>query len=208
MAACIALVLSTVMGALFALARRRGLITAVTVALALGLTVLLVSQTVDLYGWVTQVEQTDAFVRDSLGREAESSGSRASLAQEGLTLWFHGDEILGYGPSNTEATLRSSGASYVKEAHDDYLATILERGVIGGLALMVLIAAVGVRARRISRTGGLSPEFLEIVPRPELLAAACIAIAFSAVFYESLHFRHVWAVFGLVAALEQTRRRK
>ena len=145
-------------------------------------------------------------MRDSLGREAESSGSRSDLAAEGLTLWFHDDTALGYGPSNTEATLRASGAPYVKEAHDDYLGTLLERGVIGGIALILLIVGVTVRARRISVTGGLNPELAAIVPRPELLAAACVAIAMSAAFYEVLHFRHVWAIFGLIAALERANR--
>lgn len=204
----LALILATFLGAMFRLAKRRGVVRAATVALAAGLCVLVVSQTVNVTAWVTNVEQTDALVRDSLGREAESSGSRSSLAHEEVTLWLHDDAIFGYGPANTESTLRSTGAQYVKEAHDDYLATVLERGVIGALALMLLMVAVGIRARRISVTGGLSPEFLELVPRPELLAAACIAVAFSAAFYETLHFRHVWALFGLIAALEQTRRRR
>ena len=67
----------------------------------------------------------------------------------------------------------------------------------------MLIVSVGVRARRISAAGGLDPELRAIVPRPELLAAACVAIAISAAFYEVLHFRHVWAIFGLVAALDR-----
>ena len=43
-----------------------------------------------------------------------------------------------------------------------------------------------------------------MVPRPELLAAAVIAVGFSGLFYEVLHFRHVWALFGLIAALALT----
>jgi hypothetical protein len=33
-------------------------------------------------------------------------------------------------------------------------------------------------------------------------------VAISAMFYEVLHFRHVWALFGLIAALELTGRRR
>jgi hypothetical protein len=174
--------------------------------LAVALSAVIFVQTVDVKGWVSTVEQSNALVRDSLGREAESSGSRSALAKEGITLLLRDDLVFGYGPANTQAMLRRTGAAYVKEAHDDYLATVLERGVIGGLALVVLIAMVAARARQISRAGGLDPSLSAIVPRPELLAAACIAIAFSAAFYEVLHFRHVWAVFGLVAALAQARR--
>ncbi len=202
----IALLTASVLGGLFALARRRGVIVAVTLGLVVATGAGVAATTVNVGSWVTRVEQSDTLIRDSLGREAESSGSRSALAKEGLTLWLHDDTVLGYGPSNTETTLRASGAAYVKEAHDDYLATLLERGVIGAVALIVLIVAVAVRARRISVTGGLDPELTAIVPRPELLAAACIAIAISAAFYEVLHFRHVWAVFGLIAALEQANR--
>lgn len=202
----LALVTVTILGALFALARRRGVIAAVTVGVLLATGAGISVTTIHVGAWITSVEQSDAVIRDSLGREAESSGSRGALASEGLTLWLRDDTALGYGPSNTEATLRASGAPYVKEAHDDYLATLLERGVIGGLALIVLIVGVATRARRISAAGGLDPGLKAIVPRPELLAAACIAIAISASFYEVLHFRHVWAVFGLIAALDQANR--
>jgi O-antigen ligase len=202
----LALLTATVFGALFALARRRGVVAAATVGVLIATAAGVGATTINVGPWVSRVEQSDALVRDSLGREAESSGSRSALASEGLTLWFHDDKVLGYGPSNTEATLRASGAPYVKEAHDDYLGTLLERGLIGGVGLIVLILGVAVRARRISVGGGLKPELAAIVPRPELLAAACIAIAMSAGFYEVLHFRHVWAVFGLIAALERANR--
>lgn len=204
----LALMLATFLGALFRLAKRRGLIAAGTLAVGTALTVVILAQTVNVYGWVTQVEQSNALVRDSLGREAESSGSRSALAHEGIALLLREDLVFGYGPARTESMLRSTGAAYVKEAHDDYLATVLERGVIGGLSLVLLITLVAVRARRISRRDALEPDLYELVPRPELLAAACVAIAFSAAFYEVLHFRHVWAVFGLVAALAQARVRR
>jgi hypothetical protein len=54
----------------------------------------------------------------------------------------------------------------------------------------------------------MAPEYRDVVPRPELLAAAAVAVAISAMFYEVLHFRHVWALFGLIAALELTGQRR
>ncbi len=201
----LALTVATVLGGLFALARRRGLVAAMTVGLAIVLVAGVAIKTVNIRGWVSSVEQSDTLIRDSLGREAESSGSRSALASESIHLWMHSTSMFGYGPANTEAQLRRTGAAYVKEAHDDYMATLLERGIVGGLALVILMALVAVRARRIAGPGGLSPELRDIVPRPELLGAACIALAMSAMFYEVLHFRHVWAVLGLVAALAQTR---
>jgi len=66
----------------------------------------------------------------------------------------------------------------------------------------VLGAAVAVRARRVAAPGGLPPRYLAVVPRPDLLGAGLVAVGMSALFYETLHFRHVWALFGLIAALE------
>jgi hypothetical protein len=155
---------------------------------------------VDVHGIVTEAEQSSRLAHDSVGREGESGGSRGTLTREALRLWFTGAVVPGVGPGNTETTLRSRQAPYVKEAHDDYLAALLERGVLGELALLLLAVAVAVRLRRIcARPTGPARS---VVPRPELLAAAVLAIGISALFYEVLHFRHVWALFGLVAALE------
>jgi hypothetical protein len=164
--------------------------------------------TINLQDVIVSAEQASPLARDSIGREAESGGSRSTLTEETARMWFTGQDVLGLGPGNTQQTLRSRQAPYVKEAHNDYLAAILERGVLGGLALVALAVAVAVRARRISRPGGVDRPFLEVVPRPELLAAAIVAIAVSGLFYEVLHFRHVWALLGLVAALELSGRRR
>jgi hypothetical protein len=192
----LALLAATLLGALFRLGRRRGLTVAVSLGAGLVLAGAVTGAVVDVHGFVTRVESASPLVRDSLGREAESGGSRTTLAHEGLGLWLRGDAPLGIGPAGTEPALRAEQAPYVKEAHDDWLAAPLERGPLGALALVLLAASVGVRARRAVRAGGDS-----VVPRPELLAAAALAVAISATFYETLHFRHVWALFGLIAAL-------
>ncbi|HEU4421109.1 MAG TPA: O-antigen ligase family protein [Pilimelia sp.] len=202
----LALLVATVLGALFRLAHRRGIATAAAVGSVLALAAGTLVVTVDVRGWVARVQESSVLVRDSLGRESASGASRAALTAESVKLWLNGDAVLGHGPGRTEAVLEARQAPYVKEAHDDYLAAIVERGVLGGFALVLLAAAVGVRCRRISVPGGMAPEYRDIVPRPELLAAAVVAVAISGVFYEVLHFRHVWALFGLVAALEFARR--
>ena len=203
----LALLAATMLGALFSIARRRGVVVAVAAGGILALGGVAAIATIDVHGWVTRVEESSPLVRDSLGREAESGGSRTTLATEGLALWLRGGAVLGLGPGSTESVLRARQAPYVKEAHDDYLAALLERGALGGLALLLLASAVAARCRRISAPGGLAPQYREVVPRPELLAAAVAAVAVSALFYEVLHFRHVWALFGLVAALEIAGRR-
>jgi O-antigen ligase len=203
----LAMLIATVAGALFRIATRRGLLPALAAGLVL---VGLAGATLaafDVHTWVTRVEQTTPFIRDSIGRQAESGGSRSMLLREGVKLWLHGETILGVGPGNTETTLRARQAPYVKEAHDDYLAALLERGLLGGIALVLLATGLAVRTRRICRPGGVDPPYLDVVPRPELLAAAVVAVAVSGMLYETLHFRHVWALFGLIAALEAGRER-
>jgi len=203
----LAALIATVLGALFALARRRGAIPAATLGAVLALAAGTLLYTVDVHGLVTRAEEASPFVRDSIGREDESGGSRSTLAAEGVGLWLRTDRPLGLGPGGTEVALRAEQAPYVKEAHDDYLAAVLERGILGGAAVVLLAAAVAVRARRIARPGGVSPNYMAVVPRPEVLGAALVAIAISGLFYEVLHFRHVWALFGLVAALDLSGRR-
>lgn len=205
----LALLTATTLGALFALARRRG----VMVALAAGLAMVVVglgaaaAAAVNVPQAVDRVTSSSPYLRDSIGRHEESTGSRVELAREGVRLWLSEDRLLGFGPSGTENALRARQAPYVKEAHNDYLAALNERGVLGGLALLLLMAGIAMRCHRISRAAGPPPPWRAVVPRPELLAATVVAIALSGMFYEVLHFRHVWALFGLIAALELSRRR-
>lgn len=203
----LAMLIATVAGALFRIASRRGVLPAIAAGMVLLVLAGGAMAAFDVRSWVNRVEQTTPYIRDSIGRQAESGGSRSTLLREGVKLWLHGDTILGLGPGNTETTLRARQAPYVKEAHDDYLAALLERGLLGGIALVLLAVALMVRTRRICRPGGVDPPYLAVVPRPELLAAAVVAIAISGMLYETLHFRHVWALFGLVAALASSRER-
>src|SRR5258708_30538487 len=91
-------------------------------------------------------------------------------------------------------------------AHDDYGASLVERGLLGSVALVFLLVIVGARCRRIS-SRGLRPRYASIFPRPELLGTAVIGMFISAMFYQVLHFRHVWALFGVVAAVDLWGRR-
>ena len=91
-------------------------------------------------------------------------------------------------------------------AHDDYAASLVERGVLGALALVCLFVIVLARCRRIAARS-LRPSYASIFPRAELLGAAVIGMFISAMFYQVLHFRHLWALLGLVAAVDLWGRR-
>jgi len=72
--------------------------------------------------------------------------------------------------------------------------------VLGGLGLILLLGAVWVRAwsvlsrPRLAATGGA------VAYLPPLLGGL-IAMAVSGAFYQVLHFRHLWALLGILAAL-------
>jgi hypothetical protein len=204
----LAMLVATALGGLITLARRRGAIVALAAGALLAFGAVTTVSTVDVRSWVDPAGQSSPWIRDSLGREAESSGSRSTVAAETARLWLEAPNPFGIGPASTEPTLRAAQAPYVKEAHDDYLAALVERGALGGFALALLIAAVAVRARRISVADGVGPAHRKVVPRPELLVAAAVAVGLSGFIYEVLHFRHVWALLGLIAALELSGRRR
>ena len=104
------------------------------------------------------------------------------------------------GPGRTKAALKGLAAPYVKEAHNDYLATVVERGALGGVGLTVLLVSVGIRLGR-TVTRPQTQWVRQLVPRPEFLLALGCGFITSAFFYEVLHFRHLWTWLGIVAAL-------
>lgn len=196
----VSLSVALVVIALLSMFRRWGLVP--TVALA-GLFVL------GGYGAVTQgnlgeIQQSARFstsrvVRDWVGRSAQSSNDRRRLFLESVDLYYDGG-LLGRGPVSTKPRLAAAQAPYVKEAHDDYLASLLERGLIGALGLFLLISAVVARTFTVvSRP--LAASFAEVVPRPAALAGAVVGCLAAGFVYELLHVRHVWALFAIIAGL-------
>jgi O-antigen ligase len=138
-------------------------------------------------------------LRDSFGRSGSSTSERKTILDEGAHLFLQGDAI-GLGPGRTKDTFLVTQAPYVKEAHNDYLAALLERGALGAVGLITLGVAVAARCWRLLN-GRLSPALTELVPRFWLLVVLAPVMAVAAGFYEVLHFRHLWTFLGLVAAL-------
>jgi hypothetical protein len=176
-----------------------GLTTLAASVLVAGVLFVFVMPRVDLNQIREQAVGSVPLVRDSFGRSGNSTSQRAAIVQEGATLWLGGDAT-GFGPAQTKATLAATQAPYVKEAHNDYLATLLERGLIGALGLLVLGIAVLVRCVRLV-VGTLPKVYADLVPRAWLLAVIGPVMATAAGFYEVLHFRHLWTWLGLIAAL-------
>lgn len=139
-------------------------------------------------------------VRDSLARAPQSAAERDVLAQEELSL-YGTSGLLGLGPNSTLGSLQAKQAPYVKSAHDDFAAALLERGLLGLLGAVLLVTSVVVRVMSVRERGRLLHAYRDVVPHPEFLAGAMAAVLVFTVTHESFHDRTVWTLFALIAAL-------
>ncbi len=179
--------------------RRWGVPAAVACALVLGLAVatevtLLPPQTIQL----AARQSGQPILRDWIGRSDQSAAQRLVLVDEASTLYGEGG-LLGLGPGSTKPILALTQANYVHAAHDDYVASLVERGLLGALGLVLLIGAIAVRSAQVLRRP-LRRSFAAVVD-PVPLVAALAGLACAATFYQVLHFRHVWALLGILAAI-------
>jgi lipopolysaccharide/colanic/teichoic acid biosynthesis glycosyltransferase/O-antigen/teichoic acid export membrane protein len=141
-----------------------------------------------------------ALLVNSIGRSAQSSNERGLLIQETIQLYERSDGVLGLGPMSTKQLLAQWYYPYSNEAHDDFLAALCERGVLGLFALLLLCGCVIARASPILRRS-LSVPMAAAVPAPAGLVAGLLAIAASSFYEEVLHFRPLWLLFAIVAVL-------
>jgi O-antigen ligase len=139
-----------------------------------------------------------AVIRDGIGR-GTSVNQRSMLMGESVALYRDGSPF-GTGPVSTKPRLRIAQAPFVKEAHDDYLAALIERGVVGFAGVVILVAILARHGLRIAR-GGLSPPFAATVVRPGALVGAVAGTMVVSVVYEIFHVRHVWTLFAFLAAV-------
>jgi O-antigen ligase len=198
-AAMLSLVGGAVVAVFLHLKAHRGVIPAVAVVTALG--VLLGAGAVYVVPpLVAAAEQSqDPLLRYTLGRSPESADRREDIFADQVDLYQRGD-LLGIGPAATKHELGNSFAGVAKEAHNDYLATLVERGPFGLLAVAVLMGAVIARVSAITRRR-LPPRLAAAVPVPAALAGACAAFALTALTHEVLHYRWFWTLLGLLAAV-------
>jgi hypothetical protein len=179
--------------------RRTDLVSAVAAVLCIGLAGGLV-WTVMAQPVVESVQSSNnRLVRYSVARSERSANARESLFQMQFNL-YRKSNLIGIGPASTKAKLGASNFAAVKEAHSDYLASLVERGPLGIVGLIALFGAVG------ARTMGLgSPDttkgYLEAVPNVGALCGAFVAFAITGITHEVLHYRHLWTLLAVLAAL-------
>jgi hypothetical protein len=143
---------------------------------------------------------------NSIGRSAQSSAERGELITETRQLYEQSDGIVGLGPASTKPLLTTLLYPYANEAHDDYLAALVERGPVGLLGLLLLVGSAVSRAAPIVRRP-LSARYAAVVPVPAGLVAALLTLSVNSFYEEILHFRFLWALLGIVAVLGKDARR-
>jgi O-antigen ligase len=196
----IELLLGIAVIALVAVYRRSGLLPTVAAACSLLIFGALLLPRVPLARIQTAAHDSHyRLLRDWVGRSEKTVGQRKELVHESIRLFYTGGPF-GEGPTSTIHRLTTTQAPLPRETHDDYLAALVERGFLGALGMILLVGSVFVRAGSIIRKP-LSPAFAEVVPRAGPILAAVVGTFVLATVYEVLHARHVWALFGIVAAL-------
>ena len=177
---------------------RRGAVAAIGVGLSLvlglGAAWVVVAEPI-----VASAKNSDLpLLRHSVGRSSKSADSRATLFESQYELFRDDGNLLGIGPSATRQVLEEERAERAKQAHNDYLASLVERGPFALVALLALMGSIVVR---VASTQQLPPEWAAVVPNPAAFAAAVAGYAATAMTHEILHYRHLWTLLAVIAAL-------
>jgi O-Antigen ligase len=136
------------------------------------------------------------FLSGSVGRIDNSARYRVERWRTAMDL-FGDRAIIGIAPGSAYTASHLLHTPVTGELHNDYVAALIERGLLGGIGILGLMAAAtgySLRANRRDRlrAAGWHPVFL---------VGGVIAVAVSAMTLEVMHFRHVWLFLALVAAL-------
>jgi lipopolysaccharide/colanic/teichoic acid biosynthesis glycosyltransferase/O-antigen/teichoic acid export membrane protein len=181
--------------------RRHGWAGAIATGLTIGLAVgtfFAVVPLDNLRSWAANSNQ--ALLANSIGRSAQSQDERGLIIQENWELYQSGDGVLGLGPMSTKQVLANGYYPYSNEAHDDWLAAMSERGVVGLFAVLLLAGCVLARASPVLRRQ-LSAPMAAAVPLPAGILAAVLAVSVNSFYEEVEHFRPLWLLCGITAVL-------
>jgi hypothetical protein len=148
---------------------------------------------------VAEVQAVAAAQREGGGVLGESVGRLDRGVLGRLDIWKRawngaGSRVLvGVGP-NSASRIPVPPRTLGRELHNDYVAFLIERGVLGLLGLLGLCVALLRWSGRLLQADG------EGRWRLAGLGGAVIANLTLAASHESFHFRHLWVLFGLVVA--------
>ncbi|HXM53765.1 MAG TPA: O-antigen ligase family protein [Candidatus Dormibacteraeota bacterium] len=187
--ALLALAIAIPVAGVLSIHRRLGAVPAVAAIAACVVAAAVVVPRLDLGALQDQAQASDQqLLVDSIGRTDQSTYDREALVDEAQDLYYSDLGLTGWGPRATKTALTMLQVPFPKEAHDDYVAALVERGILGAIGLIALIAAVAFRTRTLLRRGQAA------------LVGAVVAVAVFSTNEQVLHFRQVWALFAIVAA--------
>jgi O-antigen ligase len=185
---------------LIATAKRAGWVAAVALTTVFALAAVGVLALARSASVLQAAEQSDVtIVHDTIGRSDRSSSGRLTRFAE---IWANRDQIgpLGVGAAATKDFLLANQASQAKEAHNDYIATLTERGLFGGAALLLLIGAITARAIALVRVH-LRRGFEIAVASTVALVGGVVSLGANGLTHEILHYRQTWAFLAVFAAV-------
>lgn len=194
------ILLGLVLAGILSIARRRDIVSAIAAASIAAVAVVGVAVAFVRLDVAAAAQESDIrLLRNTLGRGEESAGDRLGR-WESLGDAYLQYPVSGYGAAATKAVLDEGPFNDAKGAHNDYAAALVERGLMGSIALILLIASV---ARRMASFAirPLAPAYAAVLSAPQFLAGALLVLAISSLTHEILHFRNVWALLGLIAAV-------
>ena len=121
-----------------------------------------------------QDRRTRASMRSSAPASGAARRARASARALCRRAWActGAGNVLGDGPVSTKPRLVQEEAPLVKEAHDDYLAALIERGPLGFIG--ILIVRVQRAGTRLLRRDEGAAELLTVIRRPNALLGAVV----------------------------------
>ncbi len=188
-------------------AAHRGGAAALVLSLVLAVLALGGDQVMHHYHVVERAQSSqNPLLRNSIGRAQQSTWERRALTYETLHLWST-STLLGLGPAATKSTLEQQLAPYPKQAHDDWTAALVERGVLGFVGLLLLVSEIIWRASRVGSSRRLGPGLSAGLPAPEFVIGALATLAVYSFTHEQLHDRTAWTLLGILAAFSLWRGR-
>jgi O-antigen ligase len=195
----------TVVGLLLAgvliVRRRRGTVPAIAAGVLATFVLVAAAAAVVGTGILTSAQQSDIrILRNTIGRSEQSADDRLLRFDELRDLYLSGG-VIGYGPAASKQTQMDLGVSIPKSAHNDLFATLVERGIIGVIGLALLIGSLAHKAASLA-SGRLLPAFSGVIRATPYLVGGLVIVAIASISHEVLHFRHIWALFGVMAAVD------
>jgi len=146
-------------------------------------------------------------MKNYANRMDDSAEGRSLIWQTGIETFLDNPLGIGIGPAGFSNYKVIAGGPFKgtkhKELHSDYLSFLVERGIFGFLALLMLL---GTAAMLLWRALGASRDPTRYFTTLAL-AGMFLFTATDGSTHEMLHYRHVWVLLGVIAAQERLVRR-